>query len=401
MDSSLPTKRTSLGQELEVARPEFDSALGPIRAKLRIGLDGRFLSEPKPTGIHRYLLELCKQLDWLLPQAQFFLYSPHQIELAPFLSPRWMARLDPRAPSGPFAQTRWLRFRLGAFCRQDSLDVFWATGVIAPLLSSPTKLVTLVYDLTHIECPQTMPLRVLLTTRLFFKSSIKRASAIVAISHGTARRVSNLFHLDTAAVVRPAVSEIFSPRPPKEVAECLQELNLAPPYLLAVASQQPRKNLELLVRTFVKMKDSGALPHHKLVLAGAPGWKSCALRRLLTSVDSATIFSIGYVPEKFLPCLYSGADVFVYPSSYEGFGMPVAEARVCGARVVASDTPELREAGDEHVLYVTPTEEELGKGILGALSMPRPPAMTATQAGSWRASGRVLANLFVRLCETG
>jgi len=398
---SLSARRTPRPREAQFTPCEHVPELRPIEAKLRIGLDGSFLLVEKPQGAVRYIIELCKQLDWLLPQAEFFLYAPRSVKLPPFFSTRWVLRTDEHAPFGPFAQTRWLLLRVGRLCRQDSLDVFWATGILAPYLSGPTKLVLTVHDLAYIDCPETMILRHWLTNRLFFKSGVERASAIVTNSQGTARRVRDVFQLGTAAVVRPAVAEGFFPRPPEEIDTCLQELGVARPYLLAVARREPRKNLELLVRTFLKMKDSGALPRHMLVLAGTPGWKNQRLQRLLASVDRDTIASLGYVPDHHLPALYSGCDLFVFPSKYEGFGMPVAEARVCGARVVASDIPELREAGDEHVVYVPPTEEELSRGILEALSRPKPPPMAVTEASSWKASAATLADVFVRLCKAG
>jgi glycosyltransferase involved in cell wall biosynthesis len=96
----------------------------------------------------------------------------------------------------------------------------------------------------------------------------------------------------------------------------------------------------------------------------------------------------GYVPDELMPILYAGADALVFPSLYEGFGMPVLEARTCGARVVTTDLPELREAGDEYVTYVQPNLDGVKAGILRAIGLPRPPAALGR---TWKGAAEILA----------
>ena len=145
----------------------------------------------------------------------------------------------------------------------------------------------------------------------------------------------------------------------------MNKLTISQPYLLAVATWEPRKNLELLVKTFIQLKDEGKLEEYILVLVGGRGWKDKRLASLISGCDS--ILPLGYVPDDLLPKLYSGADLFLFPSKYEGYGMPVLESLACGTRVVTSDIPELREAGGDEAVYVEPTADGIRQGILKSL----------------------------------
>ena len=126
------------------------------------------------------------------------------------------------------------------------------------------------------------------------------------------------------------------------------------------------------------------------MLVGAEGWGRDAVRDAAQRHGALPIRRPGYVDDGELPLLYAGADLFVFPSRYEGFGIPVLEARACGTRVVASDQPEIREAGGEGAVYVAPTVEGLTEGILRALKSPPPPAATPAR---WGDSARTLALL--------
>ncbi len=143
------------------------------------------------------------------------------------------------------------------------------------------------------------------------------------------------------------------------------------------------------------MREQGLITAHELVLAGDRGWKDEEISAAIAEAGDS-VRDIGYVPEDQLSALYSGADVFVFPSKYEGFGMPILEARASGTRVVTTDSPELREAGGEEAIYVTPTVEDLRAGILTALASP-PPKPLAPESRGWAGSASAMAEVFRRL----
>src|SRR5262249_32897280 len=148
----------------------------------------------------------------------------------------------------------------------------------------------------------------------------------------------------------------------------------------------------LLIRTFLHMKEQRLLGDHSLVLAGDVGWKDQGIADAIAQAGDS-IRQIGYAREDQLPALYSGSDAFIFPSKYEGFGMPVLEAPSRGTRVVTTDIPELREAGGKVATYITPTEEGLRAGILQALASPRPKPLPPG-SHSWTRSASVMAAVF-------
>lgn len=357
---------------------------------LRIGVDGRRLG-PRPKGIGRYISELCKALDRILPEALFFLYTPKQIDV-PLFSPRWAARVD-RSPLGRLSSNLWLTFGTGVLARRDKLDCFWSGSGLLPLVGLRAPGVLTVHDLVHRIAPATMDSKALLATRLFFGQSVARAEAVVTNSLATSKRLSEHFGRMAAAVVQPGLSEVFAPKPDQEVERVLQTYGLRKPYLLGVATWEPRKGLDLLVRAFVGMRASALLGDYKLVLAGEHGWKDGSIRDLV-SRNRDSVVSLGFVEDTALAALYQAAEVFVFPSQYEGFGMPVLEARACGAAVVTSDIPELREAGGEHSTYVEPTEEGIRKGIVSALGRKRVENCD-WRHWSWEKSAKILARVLL------
>jgi glycosyltransferase involved in cell wall biosynthesis len=274
-------------------------------------------------------------------------------------------------------------------CREDNIGGFWGCASFFPRLPQATRRVVTVYDLNYRLVPDTMHTAAVWQYRLFFRRDLARADSVLAISRGTAERVTDYFGRGVDGIVYPAVSTIFGRRPDLDVGECLQRYKLTFPYVLAVATWEPRKNLEVLLTTLDQMQACGELGQRRVVLIGGRGWKDGRLTAMVGD-RSNLVHPLGYVPDHDLPLLYSGADAFVFPSTYEGFGMPVLEARACGTPVVTTDTPELREAGGPDAIYVRPTMEGIRSGLRQVLSSGQRPS-GVFERPTWADGARTLA----------
>jgi glycosyltransferase involved in cell wall biosynthesis len=228
--------------------------------------------------------------------------------------------------------------------------------------------------------------------RLFFARDVRRADTTIAISQGTSDRMLKHFGRGASAIVRPSVGSAFRPQPDTVVKAVCSRYGIKGPYLLALSTWEPRKNFELLVRTFLNLKKEGRLEGYSLVLAGGRGWKDNRLVSLIQGEGNNHLMPLGYVPEEDLPPLYGGAELFVYPSLYEGFGIPVLEALACGTQVVATDVPEIREAGGFEPYYIEPTEEGLREGILRSIGSARD--VTPPTYDTWEKGASELARAF-------
>ena len=372
----------------------MDARLSVLRlaegSRPRIGIDGRRLG-PRLKGIGRYVWELCKGLDSVLPTAEFFLYLPKSLNL-PVISPRWSLRVERSQLGRKLPNNLWLVARGGMLARCDHLDAFWSGTGLLPLIGLKTRSVLTVHDLVYRVAPETMNRNALWASRLFFSRSLAQADAIVSNSAGTAHRLETTFGCKTAAIVRPGLSGIFQPRSMRRTQVVLGRYEVSKPYLLSVSTWEPRKGLEPLIRAFRAMQAEGLIPNHKLLLVGERGWKDSSIIELTRGGEA--VVSLGFVDDVSLAALYSGTDAFIYPSTYEGFGMPVLEARACGARVVTSDIPELREAGGDDAIYVAPTERGIRSGISLALAMAAPKPVDWRE-WNWTLSASVLAQVLL------
>jgi glycosyltransferase involved in cell wall biosynthesis len=288
----------------------------------------------------------------------------------------------------------WYKRCVHALIRNDELDMFWAGSTLLPILPHNVRSLSTVYDLNHKVVPQSMTSSSLWAHRLFFDRDVRASNAVVAISQGTALRLNQLLGREADAVVYPAASPLFRAPPYEVVQKTLRAHNLSQPYLLAVGTLEPRKNLELLISVFIAMLQEGLLAGYQLVLAGGAGWKSARMNKLL-SAHSDVVRVLGYVTDQDLPPLYSGSAAFVFPSVYEGFGIPALEARLCGARVLAADVPEIREACGGEGVFVTPDAKGIREGILTVLA--RPQVNPSFEAPTWMTGAAEMATQFRKL----
>lgn len=356
---------------------------------MKIGFDARALVG-KRTGIGNYIWSLLDEMAILMPEAEFIAYCPEG--LTPFFPDNLQHSLIRSNRTYPFMSGYfWLKWRSASLIKKDNIDVFWATRTLYPSqLLGKIPVVSTVYDLNHLICPETMPFINLLAHKLYFKQDVVHATKVVAISSGTAERVKSLLNRQVDSVVVPGTSTEFSPRNTTEILVARQKYNLLNPYILFIGTLEPRKNLATLLDAFKIIRENG-FPNLNLALVGQKGWKNKQLQRQLDqNIDG--VLELGYVPNEDLAAIYSGSEAFILPSLYEGYGMPAAEARACGTRVVASDIPELREAGGAESIYINPLSvDDLAQGILKSLSSKKP---TAKDGVSWKTGAENMVRIF-------
>ena len=362
---------------------------------LRIGIDGDTLRVPL-SGVGHYVFNLCRELDALLPEASFIAYSRLPASAVQLPSQRWQLRSEFVAAYGCLPSFVWLKTRCRSMSASDRLDVFWAGRTLHPGLSGGVRTICTVHDLNHLVVPETMQFQTRWSHRLWFRRDVLTADCVLANSYGTAERIRSMLGAEVRGVVLPGVAPQFHPPISPDEADIPDELfrlGVRPPYLLSVAAAEPRKNLDAVLGAYLNLKRNGKLKEYRLVLAGPTGWKNRAVAQKLAEAQSCGVIQAGYVPDEFMPMLYAGAEALVFPSLYEGFGIPVLEARACGTKVVISDIPELREAGGPNAIIVEPSVEGIERGIMAATAAQVSREMDLAASYSWRRSGERLADI--------
>lgn len=364
-------------------------AISHLVREMNVGIDASRL-RPGMSGIGRYIRDILAPLDAALPEARFILYARTACDVA-LPSERWSVRCDPHAVFKRLPNSEWIHYRLGARLALDGLDVFWAANTLLPRSLGMLPCVTTVYDLNHLLFPDTMPALTRTAHRRWFASDVRRAARVVAISEGTAARLKAHLGCRADAIAKPAVP--FRGTPPDRPAAiaALAAIGIRQPFLLTVGTREPRKNLTSAVAAVSALKARGHLSDHQLVMAGAGGWGQSRKPNVAMG-EKNWIRALGYVDDTTLMALYTLADALLFPSLYEGYGIPLGEAQMYGCRVVATDSPELREAGGSDALYIEPTIEAIAWGIEKALSTPSPPARRPDH--DWNDAAIVMANVF-------
>lgn len=232
------------------------------------------------------------------------------------------------------------------------VDVYHSPSSLFVPLLVPQRSVLTVHDLVPFLLPEVSNAKTWWTHRLFGQA-VARVRAIIADSEHTTHDLRRLF----PGITTPISTIHLAPRPEFKPMVPFQEAS-PDPYFLAVGTLEPRKNLSRLVRAYGKaLQAAPDLP--RLVIVGKLGWKHANFEKLLAALAlQGRVQLAGYVPDEELLRLYQGASAFVYPSLYEGFGLPVLEAMACGTPVIASSSSSLPEVGGEAALYVDPTDED-------------------------------------------
>ncbi|MGC8719916.1 MAG: glycosyltransferase family 4 protein [Thermodesulforhabdaceae bacterium] len=248
----------------------------------------------------------------------------------------------------------WLGFeiRLNSVLKRQHASLYHEPGFFPARVTHCPQVLT-IYDLSLIKMPYFHPKDRVAFFRLFFKRRLPFASHIITISEFIRQEVLEFLPVEPHRVtaVPLASSGNFRPRAISSVRNIMEKYGLRKPYILAVGTIDPRKNLRLLLRSLALMNREDVM----LVMVGWKGWGYGDLANEIEKLKARIpIRFLGYLSDEELAALYSGAHFLVYPSLYEGFGLPVLEAMACGCPVICSSTSSLPEVAGDAALYIDP-----------------------------------------------
>ncbi|HEX9425239.1 MAG TPA: glycosyltransferase family 1 protein, partial [Pyrinomonadaceae bacterium] len=256
---------------------------------------------------------------------------------------------------------------LSAELRRNPVDVLHVQFTAPPF--SPCPVVVSIHDLSFEHLPQTFKWRSRKQLRITVRRSARQAAQVIALSEHARSDIISTYSInpENVSVIPLAAPAHFRPTTDEvELKRVRQTYGIEGDYILSVGAIQPRKNLSRLLAAYSRLRwarPEGKLP--QLVLVGKCAWLYDETLRTIKELEiSNSVILTGYVPEADLPALYSGALCFVYPSYFEGFGLPPLEAMKCGAPVIVGDKTSLPEVVGDAGILVDPFDiDELAAAI--------------------------------------
>jgi glycosyltransferase involved in cell wall biosynthesis len=375
---------------------------------MRVGIDGYPLAEPR-TGVGHYTLELARALALISPSDQFELISPAPFERAALdeIERAQLANLSTATPRASSIRGHWWSVGLPLYVRRSSFDLFHGTNFDVPLWRRRRSVVT-IHDLSALLHPEKHRSRLVRRARLRLPLVVRIADMIITPTESVKREVCQHFNVkpDKVRAIHSAARRSFQPVPFAETAEIRKRLGVEDEFLLFVGTLEPRKNLITLLKAFEQiMAQSSRRP--QLVIAGGEGWLMEDMFDFVrkSAVGERLCFT-GYLSDDELRALYSSCRVFIYPSVYEGFGLPPLEAMACGAPVIAGRIPSLQETLGSAARLVEPLDvDALARSIVELLEDEKQRQLLAAGGPkhaakfSWEQTARLTLDVYEELLK--
>jgi glycosyltransferase involved in cell wall biosynthesis len=367
-----------------------------------IGINAHLLSSQagyRSAGIHTYLHSLLTHLPAVAPADWRFtamIGGANPANYAGITTRR--ARLDTEAPLKRIIWEQLMQpFQLGSY------DLLHAGAFVAPALLTKPMVVT-VYDLTFVRYPERLTRARRLYLQSFTAQTCQRARRILAISHSTKQDLVDLLGIDADKIdVTPLGYDrkVYRPLPESEIAAFRRSKNLPERFWFYLGTLEPRKNLVTLIDAYAQLPATERLP---LVLAGGRGWQTDAIfDAIARSGAQDQIHLPGFIPTEEIASWYNAAEVFLYPSVFEGFGLPVLEAMACGTPVITSNVSSLPEVAEGAGWCLPPADVDLWTDALRRVyhdaawrTSARSDGLKKAEQFRWEETARLTINSYQR-----
>lgn len=268
----------------------------------------------------------------------------------------------------------FIQLRLYKALKKIKADYYLFLSFTSPMLFKSKGIINAIHDLTCWDCPESLTKKMIGYYRIAYYLACKYSWKIVTVSEFSQKRICDKYGLsyDKVPIIYDGLSDVFQ-KISDEGYECLEKYNIPKEYILSVSTIEPRKNIQLLIAAYSELIKEGInIPD--LVLAGRKGWKIEEITSNISEDIKNRIHFTGFVEDSDLPALYCKSRVFVFPSKYEGFGLPVIEALSQGAVVVCSNAASLPEvAGDIGIIFNSDCKDDLKNKLLYSLNIKRTP----------------------------
>lgn len=335
------------------------------KAPYNIAIDARKIRD---FGIGTYIRNLVRELAEIDRENQYFLLVgprghealrrlPDNFQLVPQRSPVYSMRE---------------LVTISAQLMRLKIDLYHATHYVLPALV-PCRAVVTIHDIIHLLFPEFLPNRLaFLYAKTMIRRSLQRGDRIVVVSANTREDLKRFFRIDgkKIEVIYNGIESAFTESLEHEaLARWLRNLGLEQPYVLFVGNPKPHKNLDNVVKAYAQAVEMSDFPHPLVCVGDRDGTESKVRQRAEQFGISDRVVLLGHVAQEALPAIYQGAALFLYPTLYEGFGLPVVEAMASGVPVITSNTSALKEIAAGYAHLVNPLEvESMAKAIVQCLN---------------------------------
>lgn len=340
-------------------KPLYSSSLSYKKSRsMRVGINASKYSEVH-TGVGRFTNILCHHISELNSKHDFYMYAANKANQLHKISGRSVhirrARFNLQSN---MLRILWEQVALPYYSSRDKLDLFHYTDHALSVMQEVHPCIITVHDIAFIRFPHLFNRTRRIYKKFIFEKLINKADIIITPSNSTKKDIKRYCGIDDKKirVVIYGVEKRFCPISKSKVEDYRSRNNLPSRMILSVGTLEPRKNIVTLIKAFAKLREKG-LTDYKLVVAGSKGWLYKEIfHEIRTSGLQEEVLFLGNVADEDLPKLYNCADLFVYPSLYEGFGLPPLEAMACGVPVITSNTSSLPEVVGEAGIMVDPTD---------------------------------------------